>query len=134
MYYETPSEEMKNKLIDNIANFFINKGLDNEAILFFDSFKSLGYVASQLGLVYFAAILMTFGRDSEKIGYQSIRLFEEKKNIEELIQRIKALQEEKNISRIEKHKLEKKEIAVEKNYLLRMWNFLITKIKPRSEN
>jgi len=110
-------------MIDHVARYFVDNDLDSIGILFLNNFKSLGYIGSQFAIGTLSPFLMLFG-NYEKSGYQLIRLFENKENIEELIERVKELKEEKTVKENQKKEVMKeKETGIKAN-LLRIWRFL----------
>ena len=123
LYYDAPTGERKKEMIDHVARYFVDNDLDSIGILFLTNFKSLGYLGSQFAIGTLSPFLMLF-EDYEKSGYQLIRLFEDKKNIEELIERIEELKEKKNkIDETKKEIVEEKKTGI-KSYLLRIWRAL----------
>jgi len=94
--YGSSTEGQTKEMIDKIARFIVDKGMETPAILFLESIKPLSYMGSQLTLFTIGPFLTLLGEYEER-GYEFIKLFEKGENIEYLIQCIEALiKEEKD--------------------------------------
>ena len=77
------------QIILNLANKIYSHGLSVPAIFFLESVKYLSFFGSQL-LIFFGPIITVFL--STKSYYKVAELFEDKKNIELLLQEIERLE------------------------------------------
>ncbi|KPV64657.1 MAG: hypothetical protein AOA65_0872 [Candidatus Bathyarchaeota archaeon BA1] len=85
------SPEREKELIDKIAKYIVDYGMETPAILFLESVKPLAFVGGQLTLFYLAPFLPLVGR----WGEEAITLLQSRENVERLLQRVEELIKEK---------------------------------------
>lgn len=125
MYYEKPSEERRKEIIEKSASLIVDNNLGSFGILFLDNFKTLAYLGSQFSMALLSPFLMLLG-SHEKTGFEVIRMFERKENIEALVQKIEELKKEGEIAKLKETELseniEKKGV---KYYIKRIWKLIV---------
>ncbi|UCE44167.1 MAG: hypothetical protein JSV57_01360 [Candidatus Bathyarchaeota archaeon] len=97
------SSERAEYLIEKLAKWIVNHRLETPAIMFLESVKPLSFIGSQMWLMYGVPMLgiVVDERQTSEFGL----LFENRGNVEALIQKIEKLAREAD----EKRKKEKEE-------------------------
>lgn len=88
------TEEEKKRVIDQIAENVINKGLTAPAIMFLESIKPFAKVGSYTFLLFLSPIMGFAGIN----GYLYTGFFKDRENIERLIKRIEEMSRKENIN------------------------------------
>lgn len=86
------TEEEEEKLIDNIANLVVNKGIEVPAIMFLEVARPVSFIASQLAIFLLGPLQWLF----DLRGPKYTALFMKKENVGKIIDRIEALSEAKS--------------------------------------
>ncbi len=85
------TDEEKGRLIDNIARFVVENGLEAPAVMFLELGKPISFVASQFAIMVLAPLKWLFDLQGEKYT----GLFMEKENVSRIIDRIESLSKAK---------------------------------------
>jgi hypothetical protein len=101
--------ERSEEMIEKIASFIVDKGMETPAIIALETTKPVAYIGSQMGLFMFSAFLPLIPQDW---GFNLVALFRERGNIEKIIKRIEAKVEAAK-EQEESEKAKKKEAAKE---------------------
>jgi hypothetical protein len=88
------SEETKRELIDNIAEGAMSRELEAGVVFFFELTKPLSWIGIQF-ILAFSPLFLPFV--NEQKFYEYAKLFEDRRNIEALIQRIERLRDGKEL-------------------------------------
>jgi hypothetical protein len=99
----TPEEE--DELLKKIAMKMHDLEMEIPAIIFLETVKPLSFIGSQMGRFLLAPFLPILGDELELTGAKLIRIFENRQNMEKIIQHIEELARKKeDRKRIEKEK------------------------------
>lgn len=126
--YEEITPEEENELIEQVAEKIHEYKMETVAILTLESVKPLAYVGGEMSRVFLAPFLPVLGRDLNEMGEKYITVFEERDNIEKLIQLLeqKVKEEEAENKRKKQERAEKKaeeDVKTEKKGWLSWWPF-----------
>ena len=126
--YEEITSEEENELIEQVAEKIHEYKMETVAILTLESVKPLAYVGGEMSRVFLAPFLPVLGRDLNEMGEKYITVFEERDNIEKLIQLLeqKVKEEEAENKRKKQERAEKKaekDVKTEKKGWLKWWPF-----------
>jgi len=126
--YEEITSEEENELIEQVAEKIHEYKMETVAILTLESVKPLAYVGGEMSRVFLAPFLPVLGRDLNEMGEKYITVFEERENIEKLIQLLeqKVKEEEAENKRKKQERAEKKaekDVKTEKKGWLSWWPF-----------
>ncbi len=104
MYSEAEvSPKEQEEIIQNIAQTIHKHGLDVIAILMIESLKPLSFIGAQMGRLFVSPFLPVIGSDVEIKGEKIFQIFENRENVEKLIQAVENLtQEEEELKKAEK--------------------------------
>jgi hypothetical protein len=94
MFASDLTEERKAELCTKIAERIVNFRLSPVAIIFLESIKPLSFLGSQL-MVFFAPMVGAF--TTSPVYDEMTAFFEDRPNLERLIQRIEELESERNL-------------------------------------
>jgi hypothetical protein len=86
------TEEEEEKLIDNIANLMVNKGIEVPAVMFLEIARPVSFIASQLAIFALGPLQWLFDLQGPKYT----ALFMKKENVGRIIDRIEALSKAKS--------------------------------------
>jgi hypothetical protein len=89
------SIDEEKEMVQNFAKRIVNSGLETAAIAFLISIYPLTYIGTQLANVVLWPFLDAFGQYGEKTE-KLLAFFGKRENINQLIDKIEALSEEKN--------------------------------------
>ncbi|UCE95520.1 MAG: hypothetical protein JSV51_07290 [Candidatus Bathyarchaeota archaeon] len=86
------TEERSEYLLDKLSRWIVDHHLETPAVMFLESMKPLSFIGSQMWLMYGVPLLgiVVDERESSELGL----LFENRENVEALIQRIETLARE----------------------------------------
>ncbi|GAH10652.1 unnamed protein product [marine sediment metagenome] len=109
-----PTPEKEDELIEKIATYTIQFGLEIPAIVVLESIKPLARLTSMLGIIFISPwiTMLTYLAGKEDWGISGMNILimiREKGNIEKLLQRIEGLVEEDKIKKKEEKLREKAE-------------------------
>ncbi len=90
------SPEEREKLIDELAQRIVNRGMETPAIMFLEMHKPVAFLASQTMLVASPVLAPVFGFEGVE---RYSRLFSTQENVERLIQRIEDLALQKDVEK-----------------------------------
>ena len=105
---EDITQEEKDEIIEKAAKKIFQYQMETLAILTLESIKPFVYIGGEMGRVMLAPFLLALGSDFNKAGEKLLTIFEDKDNIEKLIQIL-----EKKIIEEEIDKKKKKEERIE---------------------
>ena len=91
------SPEREKEIIDKIANYIVDSGMEASAILFLESVKPIAYFGGQFATLTLGPFLLILG----KWGEEAIALLQSRGNAERLLQRIEVLAKEKKDKKVE---------------------------------
>ena len=83
--------DKERKLIENVAQRIVNSDTEFFALLLLQTIKPVAWISAELGYFFLAPFLPLL----EDKGYELLDTFEERKNIEILLERVEQLSEEK---------------------------------------
>lgn len=97
MYFdeEELSEEEEERIINDIADRIHELGLETAAILFLETSKPLASIGGTVSRVFLWPFLPVFGEEADVYGQKFIEVFQRRKNVERLIQRVEELRGKK---------------------------------------
>ncbi|MBD3207757.1 hypothetical protein GF319_15615 [Candidatus Bathyarchaeota archaeon] len=126
--YEEITPEEENELIEQVAEKIHEYKMETVAILTLESVKPLAYVGGEMSRVFLAPFLPILGREFNDMGEKYITVFEERDNIEKLIQLLeqKVKEEEEENKRKKQERAEKKAdkgVKSEKKGWMKWWPF-----------
>ncbi len=93
----TPEEEKE--IIEWTARQFYKYGLETAAILFLESYKPISRLGTSLGTVFFTPLFPLFGDNVAIRSEKVLRVFQESRNVERLIQRLEEIVQEEEAER-----------------------------------
>jgi hypothetical protein len=108
---EEITHEDKEEIIEWAARELYKYGLETAAILFIESYKPISRVGSSMGQVFFTPLLPFLGDNAMIKGDKFFRIFQEKENVDRLLDRL----EEISIKGIENKKDNQKQEENQKN-------------------
>jgi hypothetical protein len=85
----TPEEE--DEIIEWTARELYKYGMETAAILFLESYKPMSRLGTSMGTVFFTPLMPIFGDNTAIRSQKVLRLFQEDKNVERLIQRLEEI-------------------------------------------
>lgn len=85
----TPEDE--DEIIEWTARELYKYGLETAAILFIESYKPISRVGSSMGQIFFTPFLPFFGDNAVTKGDKFFRIFQERKNVDRLIDRLEEI-------------------------------------------
>ena len=85
----TPEEE--EEIIEWTAKQLYKYGMETAAILFLESYKPMSRFGTSMGTVFFTPLMPLFGDNTAIRSQKVLRLFQEDKNVERLIQRLEEI-------------------------------------------
>lgn len=85
----TPEEE--EEIIEWAARQFYKYGMETAAILFLESYKPISRLGTSMGTVFFTPLMPLFGDNTAIRSQKVMKLFQEGKNVEKLIQRLEEI-------------------------------------------
>jgi hypothetical protein len=88
---EEITPEDTNEIIEWTARELYKYGLETAAILFIESYKPLSRVGSSMGQVFFTPLLPFLGDNAMIKGDKFFRIFQEKENVDRLIDRLEEI-------------------------------------------
>ena len=88
---EEITPEDKDEIIEWTARELYRFGLETAAILFIESYKPLSRVGSSMGQVLFTPLLPFFGDNAMVKGDKFLRIFQERENVDRLIDRLEEI-------------------------------------------
>jgi hypothetical protein len=91
MISEDISEKKMEQMIDNIAQRVVQFEMEVPAILTLESSKPLSWIGSHMGRTFVAPWIGVFGYSAMAKAEEYMVVFENRKNVERLIQRIEEL-------------------------------------------
>jgi uncharacterized membrane protein YheB (UPF0754 family) len=104
---EDISPEKVDQIIDRAANFLVNRlpGVSDAAMFFIELYKPVTYIAGEFGRMSTIPFFAFLSNDSAENVQQYITVFEQRENLDRLIQRIDVLsrktKEERKIKKTE---------------------------------
>lgn len=104
-HYDEVSPERRDELLDKLARMVVERGLVTPAIFLLESMKPLSFIGSQV-LVFLEPLIKSVFTVREYDEYT--RLLEDRSNVERLLLRIEALEDE---ARREKERLKQERKA-----------------------
>jgi hypothetical protein len=93
---EPISEEEVERVINEIANYIHVKGLETAAILFLETSKPLAFIGGGMSRLFIFPFLPVLGEEGDIFSQKMINIFENRRNIERLIQKIEELRDKKD--------------------------------------
>ena len=106
MYFEEDiSEEEEEEIIQAIAERIHSLGLDTAAVLVLETSKPVTRLGAGMGRVFVSPFLPLLGETSDVYGHKLLTIFENRKNVERLIQKIEKMSQ-KNTSQKDEDKKE----------------------------
>jgi uncharacterized membrane protein len=108
------TEEEVDEIIEKAAEKIHKYGMNTVAILALESVKPLAYVGGEMSRLMIAPFLAAFGPDTDMLGEKLIYVFEDRRNLDKLIDRLEEISRENDRKKAEK-KAEEKERSAEKN-------------------
>ena len=90
--YRRLSEEKKNEIIDKVAEKIAEYELEVPASIFLSGLRPMSLIANQLGILFVGPFLELLGQDS----YDVLSLIDKPENTAKLIEKVKAIREEKD--------------------------------------
>ena len=88
--------EIVEETIDKVANLLVERGVGSVASFILEVNFPFVYIYGELGRFFMTPIFSILSRDDEETFHNHITIFEQRKNIRRLIQRIKEIEEEIN--------------------------------------
>jgi len=109
------TEEEVDEIIDKAAEKINKYGMDTVAILALESVKPLAYMGGEMSRMMISPFLAAFGPDTDKLGEKLIYVFEDRRNLEKLIERLEEIERNKDRKKAEKKEEEPTEEDSEEN-------------------
>ena len=95
MYFdEEISEEKEEEIIQSIAERIHGMGIDTLAVFLLETAKPVTRLGTGMGRVFVSPFLPIFGEALDVYGHKVMEIFEKRKNVERLIQKIEKMNEE----------------------------------------
>lgn len=83
--------EDTDEIIEWAARQFYKYGMETAAILFLESYKPISRLGASMGTVFFSPLMPLFGDNTAIRSEKVLRIFQESKNVERLIQRLEEI-------------------------------------------
>lgn len=111
----TPEEA--DELIEKIAEKMHSYGMDVPAILLLETVKPLSFVGSQMGRLFISPFFPILGEETGLTGAKLLSLFEKRKNVEKILQRLEEISRKNEaLKESEKKKIESAEKPKKKDW------------------
>jgi hypothetical protein len=109
------TEEEVDEILDKAAEKINKYGMDTVAILALESVKPLAYVGGEMSRMMISPFLAALGPDTDKLGEKLIYVFEDRRNLEKLIERLEEIERKKDREKAKKKEEETAEKDSEEN-------------------
>jgi exonuclease I len=120
---EDINPEEKKKIIEQIADKIYEYKMETMAIVTLESMKPLTYIGGEMSRFFLAPILPILGHNLNEAGEKYIAIFEDRKNIEKLIQLLEQKIDEEKKDKDEKSSDSGQTDEKRKKGLLKWWPF-----------